>query len=150
MENENEEKKIFNKLVDLGLIFAVQKCTKENCRKKAQNMNLTTRKRSKDSKNCLLTWRCNSCSSYKTIYEDSFFSLFRKPLKIVLAIIKCWAAQITIAKTVDQIKLHFEHEVHRNTVALLFFRLRQLCTVDIDKRNLKLGGKSKIVEIDDA
>ncbi|RNA10667.1 hypothetical protein BpHYR1_025304 [Brachionus plicatilis] len=57
MENENDEKKNFNKLVDLGLIFAVQKCTKENCSKKAQNMNLTTRKRYKDSKNCLLTWR---------------------------------------------------------------------------------------------
>ncbi|RNA11110.1 hypothetical protein BpHYR1_048646 [Brachionus plicatilis] len=82
MEDENDEKKFFNKLVDLGLIFAVKKCTKENCRKKAQNMNLTTPKRSNDSKNCLLTyknysWRCNSCTTekFKKIELDHDFVL---------------------------------------------------------------------------
>ncbi|RNA00725.1 ISXO2-like domain-containing [Brachionus plicatilis] len=80
--------------------------------------------------------------------EKNFFNKLSS--KIVLAIIKCWGAQITIAKTVDQIKLHLEHEVHRNTVALLFFRLRQLCPVDIDKKNHKLGGEGKIVEIDES
>ncbi|CAF0979658.1 unnamed protein product [Brachionus calyciflorus] len=112
-------------------------------------MELRNRKRNKDSKNQLLSWRCMACTNYKTIYQDSYFTLFRKPLKIVLAIIKCWSAQV-ISKTVDLINLHFEHNVHRNTVAVIFFRLRQLCTLSIDKKNLKLGGPGQIIEKDES
>ncbi|RNA28025.1 ISXO2-like domain-containing [Brachionus plicatilis] len=55
---------------------------------------------------------------------NSFFSLFRKPLNIVFC----------------------THQI--NTVASVYCRLRQLCSKGIDKKNLKLGGHGKIVEID--
>lgn len=150
MDFESDEKKTFSKLLALGLIFKTQKCTNEKCVKRGDLMELRNRKRNKDSKNQLLSWRCMACTNYKTIYQDSFFSLFCKPLKIVLAIIKCWSAQVNISKTVDLINLHFEHNVHRNTVAVIFFRLRQLCTLSIDKKNLKLGGPGQIIEIDES
>ena len=150
MDNDSEERIIFNKLVSIGLIQSIQKCTYNSCNKKGEIMELKKRKRSKDTKNNLITWRCLACTSYKSIYQDSFFSLFKKPLKIVLAIIKCWSAQINIQKTVELINLTFQHDVHRNTVAMIYFRIRQLCTLDIDKKNLKLGGNGKIVEIDES
>jgi predicted transcriptional regulator len=76
--------------------------------------------------------------------------LFRKPIKIILAIIKCWAAQLTITKTRSVIELNLNHKVTEPMVAGLFSRLRQLCSLGIDKPNLKLGGKGRIVEIDES
>ncbi|CAF0819268.1 unnamed protein product [Brachionus calyciflorus] len=75
-----------------------------------------------------MSLQCLWCTTYKTIYNESFYSIFRKPLKIVLAIIKCSSAQITILKTVTLIKLNIEHNVHRNTIS----------------------GNDKIVEIDES
>lgn len=71
-------------------------------------------------------------------------------MRIVLAVIKSWAARLSIVKTLDMLKLHFNHEMKRDTVASIYFRLRQVCSLAIDKRNLKLGGPGKVVEIDES
>ena len=41
-------------------------------------------------------------------------------------------------------------EVDRQTVGKIFNHLRNVCTIAIDKPNLKLGGKNRVVEIDDS
>jgi hypothetical protein len=97
-----------------------------------------------------MTWYCNGCKTYKSVYDGSFFSLFRKPIRIVLATVKCWSAHLTIAKTLTTLKLHFNADIHRDTVANLFHKLRQICSLDLDKKSLKLGGPGKIVEIDES
>lgn len=105
---ESDEYKIFLELKEFGIIFENRVCTNSNCKKKGSNMTLQLRKRSKQSEIKLLTWRCNSCTTYKSIFEGSFFSMFRKPVKVIMALIKCWSASITISKTCDLIQLNFQ------------------------------------------
>ena len=56
------------------------------------------RKRDKNAKNVILNWRCKGCRVFNSAFAGSFFSLFRKPVKIILAVIKCWAAQLPATK----------------------------------------------------
>ncbi|RNA24877.1 hypothetical protein BpHYR1_023489 [Brachionus plicatilis] len=99
---ESEEFKIFTKLSQIGLIDVQKFCTNKNCKSfgKAFSHDLRNRNKSKidKSNDRMLTWRCKTCTTYSLIYSDSFFGLFRKPIKLVLAIIKCWSAQLTVAK----------------------------------------------------
>ncbi|CAF0975288.1 unnamed protein product, partial [Brachionus calyciflorus] len=100
MNIENDEQyNFFEKLRDFGLLLGVSFCTNVKCKKLGNQMVLNLRKRDKNSEKKLLSWRCNSCTTYKSVYDGSFFSLFRKPPKIIVAIIKCWSGQITIRKT---------------------------------------------------
>jgi transposase-like protein len=142
--------KIFEKLKAIGLVEPLQLCSRDNCKMKGRQMFLKNRKRDKNSTNLLLTWYCNGCKSYKSVYDGSFFSLFRKPIRILLGIIKCWSAHLTISKTVSTIKLHLNEDIHRDSVASLFHKLRQICSLDIDRKSLKLGGPGKIIEIDES
>jgi hypothetical protein len=67
-----------------------------------------------------------------------------------LAIIKCWAAQITITKAISVVELNLDQKITKDTVSDIYFKLRQLCSIDIDRKNLMLGGFGKIVEIDES
>jgi len=71
--------KIFEKLKAIGLVEPLQLCSRDNCKMKGRQMFLKNRKRDKNSTNILLTWYCNGCKSYKSVYDSSFFSLFRRP-----------------------------------------------------------------------
>ncbi|RNA05626.1 hypothetical protein BpHYR1_005438 [Brachionus plicatilis] len=46
--------------------------------------------------------------------------------------------------------MNFNESVCDKTVGSLFKRLRQICSVSLDKQNLELGGMGKIVEIDES
>lgn len=46
------------------------------------------------------------------------------------------------------VKLTFDHKINRDTFSSIFFRIRQLCSLDLEKKNLIFGGPGKIVEID--
>ena len=48
------------------------------------------------------------------------------------------------------VELNFEHKLTRDTIASIFTKIKNLCSIDIDKANLKLGGRNKIVEIDES
>ena len=141
----DSEVEIFNKIMDLGLVHTAFNCNKANCKKIGQQMKLSTRKRSKDAKNVLLAWRCSSCGTFKSAMDGSFFALFKKPLRIILAIFKCWCAELTISKTVTMMNLNFDHKINRETVSSIFFRLRQLCSLALSKQNFQIGGANKII-----
>ncbi|CAF0950111.1 unnamed protein product [Brachionus calyciflorus] len=146
----SSEFKIFSNLVELGLIEGSKVCEYKSCKSAGHELELDLRKRKKNDENHLLTWRCKKCTNYKSVYSNSFFGLFRKPVKIILAIIKCWATQLTISKTIDVIELNLCHKVTEKTVGTIFYRLRQVCSLSIDKPNILLGGVGKIIEIDES
>ena len=68
----------------------------------------------------------------------------------MLAIIKCWAAQLTVAKVKAVIELNFNHKLSDTMKISLYAKLRQACSLNIDKENLVLGGIGRIVEIDES
>lgn len=149
---ESEEFKIFNMLRELDAVYGKQVCTNTKCPKFQKEMELRFRTRGKKSSDKHLSWRCNGykCGTYKSIWDGSFFSLFRKKINIIIGLIKCWAAQLTIVKTCSIIKMNFDDNVSENMVAGLFEKLRQICTLSLDKKNIVLGGFGKIVEIDES
>jgi len=145
-----EEFKIFKMLSGIGSVHSSQFCTNKNCTKFQQEMVLKLRSRGKNADNKHLTWRCNGhkCGTYRSIWEGSFFSLFRKPIKLLIALVKCWSAQLTITKTCSIVEMNFGENLSENMVAGLFEKLRQICSRD--RKNILLGGYGKIVEIDES
>ncbi|RNA25960.1 ISXO2-like domain-containing, partial [Brachionus plicatilis] len=147
---ESHEYKEFVKLSELGLVLPNKICGNENCKNFESEMEPDLRKREKNAKNLILNWRCRTCRVYNSVYAGSFFSLFRKPVKIILAVIKCWAAQISATKAKSVINLNLEHQLTEAMILGVYARLRQICTLAVDKQNLKLGGSGKVVEIDES
>ncbi|RMZ93697.1 ISXO2-like domain-containing [Brachionus plicatilis] len=133
-----------------GLVYPPRACANTCCKKFGETMAPYLQKRSKNAKNQLLYWRCSSCGRFKTAYDESFFSLFKKSPAIVIGLIKCWAGQLTVAKSISMVQLNLEQNVCEEMVCTLFYRLRQVCSIGIDKDNIKLGGNGKIVEIDES
>ncbi|CAF0971728.1 unnamed protein product [Brachionus calyciflorus] len=79
-----------------------------------------------------------------------FFSLFKKSVKFILALKKCYSAQLTIRKSQSMIELNFNEKISEYMIGNLFKKLRQICSVSLDKSNLKLDGPGKIIEIDES
>ncbi|RNA05329.1 hypothetical protein BpHYR1_031816 [Brachionus plicatilis] len=71
------------------------------CPKFGSVMKMVCRKR--DAKNMILYWRCLVCGSFRSPYDQIFFSLFKRPVKIILAIFKNRSANLTIAKTTSMV-----------------------------------------------
>ncbi|CAF1078095.1 unnamed protein product, partial [Brachionus calyciflorus] len=147
---DSDEFKLFLKLSEKGLVFPSRTCQNNSCRKYNQDMGPFLKKRSKEAKNFSLFWRCSSCSRTKTVYDDSFFLLFRKSPKTILALFKCWAAQLTIVKTISIIELNYDEKIRPDSVMSVFYKLRQICSLSLEKEKLKLGGFGRIVEIDES
>ena len=131
-------------LQKLGVLLKDKKCIK--CDK---NCVLRYRFRNKTSTNRLINWRCNSCGATSSVFNGTFFQLFRKPVREIMIVIKCWAVELTIAKTIHVLKLE-DINITRQTVGIIFNHLRNVCTVALDKKNIKLGGKNLIIEIDES
>jgi hypothetical protein len=68
MDKESEDYKIFTKLAEMGLVEPIKYCSSNKCSSFGKEMVLEIRKRSKDAKNEILTWRCSSCAQYKSAY----------------------------------------------------------------------------------
>jgi transposase-like protein len=86
------------------------------------------------------------------VARGSFFSLFTKPFFIILKLIEMWAVQMNIARAVDLCKVR-KIDCKRMVTLTLFQRLRNVCSYLIrsnhDDRFGKLGGRGKVVEIDE-
>jgi hypothetical protein len=68
---------------------------------------------------------------------------------IKLPIIKCWALELTIEKTIQYLK--FENSIAcRQTIGKTFKLLRNVCFIALDKQNIKLGGPNQTVQIDES
>lgn len=110
---------------------------------------LVSSTRSKKSTNLLFQFRCSTCGKEKTLLKNSFFSIFKSPFNTVLDIIKCWCLQMTQIKTGQYLKIN-KTKKHRTTIGEIFKRLRNMSSLALNKKHIKLGGKDKIVEIDES
>jgi hypothetical protein len=69
--------------------------------------NLVKRKRNKDG-NELMSWRCSKCQTYKSVKDNSYYSLYKKPLCLIITIIRYWYVQLPLATAIDLLKLEEE------------------------------------------
>ncbi|CAF0955135.1 unnamed protein product [Brachionus calyciflorus] len=146
---DTEEYKNFLKVSEKGLVYSSRKCSNNLCRKFNQDMSIYLKKGQKMQKIICYFGGAPHVVGRK-LFDDSFFSLFKKPLKVILAVLKCWSAQITINKTISLIDLNFDETISDDCVMSIFYKLRQISTLSLDKKNLKLGGRGRIVEIDES
>ena len=143
-KEEKQELKDIQFVQELGLLSKKKKCSK--CDKECE-----LKFRFRDSKACkrIVNWRCNKCGATASLFTGTFFQLFRKPLREITIVIKCWAVELTVNKTISILALA-GIKMDRHTVGKIFNHLRNVCSVALDKKNIKLGGKSKVVEIDES
>jgi hypothetical protein len=92
---EEEENQAILKFLDIGLL------EKKICQRCNRDCAIKDRRRKADSKNRIIAWRCGKCCSFYSMYDGSFFGNFKKPLYDLLAIIKCWAAELSVAKALS-------------------------------------------------
>ena len=92
-----EEIEITKKLVKQKILSKVRHC-------KTCNGDVELKFRNSHSGNKLITWRCKRCQRYHSVVDRSFFSLFKKPIMLILQLIKFWSLGINISKTCETIK----------------------------------------------
>ena len=130
----------------VGVLHSDKTCSKENCKNRL--LVTTYRKRKKDDEKRKLTLRCNSCQTFQSIFDGTFFSLFRKRLFVLLLIINCWSVELTISKALSLLVLE-DVEITRQTIGDLYQKLSCACSVQLNKLDIKIGGKNLVVEIDE-
>ncbi|CAF0747971.1 unnamed protein product [Brachionus calyciflorus] len=144
MNTEKSEQELIENFQSIGLIPKEKRCPKCDC-----VMQIKSRKRENKSNFLLYNWRCTKCASFFSLYEGTFFGIFKIPILIICQLIKCWSLEIGIAKSCE-LNILDEIKISRYTVSKIFKYLRLCCCVFIDKTNIKLGGKSCIIEIDES
>ena len=153
----NEDKiqieiKILHDLQEFGVVQKNIFC--ENSKKgKCKNikpLKLSCRKRCTQSTSVLLTFRCTSGRRYHSPFTNTFISLFRVSPFVLMLFIKYWAAQVSIKKGICLAEMDNEKTICKETVIKLYQKLRNVCTRDLNKATIKLGGKGKSVEIDES
>ena len=130
-------------------LFAIGFLEKRKCSKCLIDLKVRSRKRNKDGDHTFLSFRCTGCASFSSLYSGTMLATNRKPINEVIEMIKCWSAELTIAKTCDFLTMQ-GIEVSRQTVGKLWTTLRHVCTLMLDKPNIKLGGYGQVVEIDES
>ncbi|CAF1085464.1 unnamed protein product, partial [Brachionus calyciflorus] len=88
-------------------------------------------------------WRC-SCSWRRTIRKNTFIGQFVISLQLILKLILHWALQTS---QTDQSKLL---GLSRETIVTFQQKLRLIACQSLNKDSVKLGGRNKIVEIDES
>lgn len=120
---------------------------KPNCTKCYKTCKLTTAQRTKGERK-RLTWRCG-CGKPYSLFEGSIFGNRKKPFYEMLQYIKCWSVVLTITKALEIQKFDCI-ETCRQTIGDFYQSLRNVCTIALEKKDFKLGGEGKIVEIDES
>lgn len=96
------------------------------------------------------SWRCTSskCNATKSILNRSFFSLFRTPVPVLLAIIRLWSLQMSAIGTQELLQ-STGYTISLGVIYTLFKRLRNICSYVNKQDEKKLGGPGQTVEIDE-
>ena len=144
---------LITKLQNFGILKKKIKCSK--CNEDVER--LVKRKRDKNG-NEIISWRCKKCQSYKSIRENSFFSLYKTPLQVINQIIKFWCLQLPLIKASELLKLEdldkFDKKINNvvssPVIGSVYKNLRSLCSHSILQINIVLGGVGHYVEIDES
>ena len=109
----------------------------------ANNWPLTLQPRN-DLVNDCCGWRCTKCSTRKSIRADTFFHSSAIAFSEFLRIVLHWGLQ---TRQTDQVGLI---ERSRQTIITMQQKLRTVAVKALDKENQQLGGRNKVVEIDES
>ena len=144
----SDDKVVIEKLQNLGILKKDVECKK--CSGKIHQF--VTRKRNKDGNN-LCSWRCKKCQTYQSVKDNSYFSLFKKPIWFKVALIKYWCLQLPMSTVSDLLKLDEEKNGVNCSYPLIlkvYKNLRSLCSISMKDVKVKIGGKNKDIEIDES
>jgi transposase-like protein len=81
------------------------------------------------------------------MFDGTIFGKRKKPFYDMVQYIKCWSIVMTLANAIQLLKFA-NISTCRRTLGLFYGSLRNVCTIALDKKNLKLGGEGQAVEID--
>jgi ribosomal protein L37AE/L43A len=90
------------------------------------------------------TWRCKKCSSFQSIKKGSFFECFKLPLVKINKVIHSRAMERRVSD------VSHELSINEKTIINIYQKLRNLVIKSLNKKQIKLGGKNRIVEIDES
>ena len=110
------------------------------------DLKLVKRKRNQEG-NKIYSWRCKNkkCQSYCSIKKDSYFELHnKKPLDLIMQLIKFWCLSIPIIKAFELFKLENEDDECKVTASLrligsIYKEMRCLCSKSMLDLKIKLG-----------
>jgi hypothetical protein len=97
----------------------------------------------------IINWRCPRCQTFNTLNEGTFFEQFKLPVFEILSIIKCWSLELTICKTIDYLRMD-NTAICRQAIAKIFKAIRMVCSVALNKKEIRLGGENLTVQIDES
>lgn len=90
------------------------------------------------------SWRCTSCTTYKSIRTNSFFSYFKIAITQILMLVYSWCKQTSHETAAEEIGCS------RPVISACYKRMRKLCAKINQKANIILGGPGRQVEIDES
>lgn len=125
------------RLQSLGVIIrADEALCKPECRSVSGRARiLLTRRRTVSASTECFAYRCSTCRKVTSLLQNSFLSLFRKPLEIVLQAIKCWSVQFGVERTETLLGLKEKSVV----TTRLFAVLTQIAATSIRPDDIRLG-----------
>ena len=129
------EKILIEKLQDLKVSKKDIKCNK------CSNVDIKLVKRK------IYSWRCENkkCQCYCSLKKDSNFELHnKKPLDLIIQLIKFWCLCIPIIKAFELIKLEKKDDERNQTASLpiigsIYQEMRSLCSKSMLDKKAKLG-----------
>lgn len=124
------------RLQALGVLMRPQDAVcRPDCRSKGFSRSLQTRRRSTNANTECFAYRCNTCNKTTALMQNSFFNLFRKPLEILVQMIKCWAAGIGVERA--EAILQFTEKT--TLVTKIYARLNQIVAYRFNSYGILLG-----------
>lgn len=144
----SDDKSVIDRLQKLGVLKNDIECNKCS----GITHKLVTRKRNKDG-NDLLSWRCEKCQTYNSVKDNSYFSLFKKPIWFIITLIKYWCLQLPMSTVQDLLKIDDEKNGVSCAYPLIlkvYKNMRSICSFRMKNVKIKIGGKNKDVEIDES
>ena len=139
IQQSNNVQRIIRFLMSMKILNKTANCNKEKCQ--YREMKLRTRELIEQSE---MAWRCMKCSNWKSLRYGSYFENTRIPIYKIVKIIHYFITSVKIEQACQIVQLS------KSTVIDWFQRFRYLTALDLDKKEIKLGGKGKIFEIDES
>ena len=156
MSLNEDEIEMIHKLQNYGILNRKITCIK--CKNDVDS--LVYKKRDENGSE-LISFRCKKCQKYKTIKDNSFFSMYKTPITLNLQIIKFWCVQLPLVKVKELLLLEandsYKKGKEKNTLTLslpvigsIYRNMRSLCSHSMLQLSCSLGGDGKFVELDES
>lgn len=130
---DNDSKKSINWARQNGLLAKKCICCEIEMKEKTTNDNIEK-----------LRWKCSKCKKTKTIKFNSIFEKSKLSINLLIKLIYWWSKGLNAENTAKQLAIKSD-----NTIVNWFEVLRDFVSFYLSSNQTKLGGRNKIVEIDE-